>query len=70
MQVGEDSPTLTYLLSSALKDNVKQNGYQPELSTFDEDFVGMYHVIYEECDRYYYTRDGMIPIYDYEQKVL
>lgn len=69
-QVGEDSPTLTYLLSSALKDNVKQSGYQPELSTFDEDFIGMYHVIYEECDRYYYTRDGMIPIYDYKQKVL
>lgn len=69
-QVGVDSPTLTYLISSALKDNVKQNGYQSEFSTFDEDFVGMYHVIYEDCDRYYYTRDGMIPIYDYEQKVL
>lgn len=69
-QVGVDSPTLTYLISSALKDNVKQNGYQSEFSTFDEDFIGMYHVIYEDCDRYYYTRDGMIPIYDYEQKVL
>lgn len=69
-QVGEDSPTLTYLLSSALKDNVKQSGYQSEFSTFDEDFVGMYHVIYEECDRYYYTRDGMIRIYDYKQEVL
>lgn len=69
-QVGKDSPTLTYLISSALKDNVKQSGYQPDLNTFDEDFIGMYHVIYEECDRYYYTRDGMIPIYDYEQKVL
>lgn len=69
-QVGVDSPTLTYLISSALKDNVKQSGYQSEFSTFDEDFIGMYHVIYEECDRYYYTRDGMIPIYDYKQKVL
>ena len=70
IQVGVDSPTLTYLISSALKDNIKQSGYQSEFSTFDEDFVGMCHVIYEECDRYYYSRDGMIPIYDYEQKVL
>lgn len=69
-QVGVDSPTLTYLIHSALKDFTKQSGYQPELSTFDDDFIGMYHVIYEECDRYYYTRDGMIPIYDYGQKVL
>ena len=69
-QVGVDSPTLTYLISSALKDNAKQSGYQSEFSTFDEDFIGMYHVIYEECDKYYYTRDGIIPIYDYEQKVL
>ena len=69
-QVGVGSPTLTYLLSSALKDNVKQSGYQSEFSTFDEDFVGMCHVIYEECDRYYYTRDGMIPIYDFKQEVL
>lgn len=68
-QVGMDSPTLTYLISSALKDNVKQSGYQSEFSTFDEDFVGMCHVIYEECDRYYYTRDGMIPIYDCTQEV-
>lgn len=69
-QVGTDSPTLTYLIYSALKDFTNQSGYQPELNTFDEDFIGMYHVIYEDCDRYYYTRDGMIPIYDYEQKVL
>lgn len=69
-QVGVDSPTLTYLIFSALRDNVKQNGYQSEFSTFDEDFVGMCHVIYEECDRYYYTRDGMIPIYDCTQEVL
>ena len=69
-QVGVDSPTLTYLMSSALKDNVKQSGYQSEFSTFDEDFIGMYHVIYEDCDRYYYTRDGMIPIYDFKQEVL
>lgn len=69
-QVGVDSPTLTYLISSALKDNVKQSGYQSEFSTFDEDFVGMCHIIYDECDRYLYTRDGMIPIYDYKQRVL
>ena len=69
-QVGEDSPTLTYLISSALKDNVKQSGYQSEFSTFGEAFVGMCHVIYEDCDRYYYTRDGMIPIYDFKQEVL
>lgn len=69
-RVGVDSPTLTYLISSALKDNVKQSEYQSEFSTFDEDFVGMCHVIYEDCDRYYYTRDGMIPIYDFKQEVL